>query len=213
MRTFKELFQNEVDEKATPAQIMQNRRKMSRRMKLLAKKSSTKMKKKRARVKRRDPDALQAITKRQAKMMVIKRSLGPEVNYKELPMQKRIQIDQKIVAKKRKVIDIIEEVHNGVLENNSGKPMSDEFELQINKNLNKAVEAAGKIAINQLPSSNRMINIVKSGYDEKLVKRIYKLLLMSEYKRRQSAPGVKLTARSFGKERRYPITNAFTDDE
>ena len=40
-------------------------------------------------------------------MMVIKRSLGPDINYKELPMQKRIQIDQKIVAKKRAVIDKI----------------------------------------------------------------------------------------------------------
>ncbi len=74
-----------------------------------------------------------------------------------------LEMEEVIKDKKRKVIDIIEEVHNGVLENNSGKPMSDEFELQINKNLNKAVEAAGKIAINQLPSSNRMINIVKSG--------------------------------------------------
>ena len=46
-----------------------------------------------------------------------------------------------------------------------------------------------------------------------MVLRIYKLLLMSEYKRRQSAPGVKLTARSFGKERRYPITNAFINDK
>ena len=104
MRTFKELFEDEIDEKQTPAQIMQNRRKMSRRMKILAKKSSTKMKKKRARIRRRDPDALQAIAKRQAKMMVIKRSLGPEVNDKELPMQKRIQIDQKITANKAKVI-------------------------------------------------------------------------------------------------------------
>ena len=107
MRTFKELFEDEIDEKQTPAQIMQNRRKMSRRMKILAKKSSTKMKKKRARVRRRDPDALQAIAKRQAKMMVIKRSLGPDINYKELPMQKRIQIDQKVVAKNRAVIDKI----------------------------------------------------------------------------------------------------------
>ena len=40
-------------------------------------------------------------------MMVIKRSLAPDINYKELPIQKRIQIDQKIVAKKRKVIDKI----------------------------------------------------------------------------------------------------------
>ena len=64
-----------------------------------------------------------------------------------------------------------------------------------------------------IENEESLIDIIKSGYDEKLVKRIYKLLLMSEYKRRQSAPGVKLTARSFGKERRYPITNAFTDDE
>ena len=74
-----------------------------------------------------------------------------------------VEMEEVIKDKKRKVIDIIEEVHNGTLENNSGKPLSDEFELQINKNLNKAVEAAGKIAITQLPSSNRMINIVKSG--------------------------------------------------
>ena len=107
MRTFKELFQEELEEKMTPAQIMQNRRKLGRRMKLLAKKSSVKMKKARMRLRRRDPDALQAIAKRQAKQMVIKRSLGPDVNYKELPIQKRIQIDQKIVAKKRAVIDKI----------------------------------------------------------------------------------------------------------
>ena len=84
-----------------------HRRKMGRRMKILAKKSSVKMKKARMKLRRRDNDALQAIAKRQAKQMVIKRSLGPKVNYKELPMQKRIQIDQKIVAKKRKVIDKI----------------------------------------------------------------------------------------------------------
>ena len=107
MRTFKELFEEDIEEKATPAQIMQNRRKMGRRMKLLAKKSSVKMKKARMKLRRRDTASLEAIAKRQAKMMVIKRSLGPDVNYKELPMQKRIQIDQKIVAKKRAVIDKI----------------------------------------------------------------------------------------------------------
>ena len=58
-----------------------------------------------------------------------------------------------------------------------------------------------------------LLNIINSGHDESIVMRIYKLLLMSEYKRRQSAPGVKLTARSFGKERRYPITNAFINDK
>ena len=107
MRDFKELFQEELEEKMTPAQMMMHRKKMGRKMKLLAKKSSVKAKKERMKLRRRDPDALQAIAKRQAKMMVIKRSLGPDVNYKELPMQKRIQIDQKIVAKKRAVIDKI----------------------------------------------------------------------------------------------------------
>ena len=106
MRNFKELFED-IEEKATPAQMMQNRRKMARRMKILAKKSSVKAKKARMRLRRRGTDALQAAAKRQAKMMVIKRSLGPDVNYKELPMQKRIQIDQKVVAKKRAVIDKI----------------------------------------------------------------------------------------------------------
>ena len=106
MRNFKELFED-IEEKATPAQIMQNRRKMARRMKILAKKSSVKAKKARMRLRRRNPEALQAAAKRQAKMMVIKRTLGPDINYKELPMQKRIQIDQKVVAKKRAVIDKI----------------------------------------------------------------------------------------------------------
>jgi len=45
-----------------------------------------------------------------------------------------------------------------------------------------------------------------------IVKNIYKLILLSEYKRRQAPPGVKLTGRSFGKERRYPITNSFFEE-
>ena len=108
MKTLTELYTevNSVDEKQTPAQAMQTRRKMARRMKLLAKRTSTKMKKKRMKTRRRDADALQKIAQRRAKMAVIKRSMG-NVDYKELPIQKRIQIDQKIVAKKRKVIDKI----------------------------------------------------------------------------------------------------------
>ena len=108
MKTFTELYTevNSIDEKQTPAQAMQTRRKMARRMKLLAKRSSTKMKKKRMRTRRRSDSALATMAQRQAKMAVIKRSMG-NVDYKELPLQKRIQIDQKIVAKKRKVIDKI----------------------------------------------------------------------------------------------------------
>ena len=108
MKTLTELYAevNSVDEKQTPAQAMQTRRKMARRMKILAKRTSTKMKKKRMKTRRRSDDALKNIAAKQAKMAVIKRSMG-NVDYKELPLQKRIQIDQKIVAKKRKVIDKI----------------------------------------------------------------------------------------------------------
>ncbi len=53
--------------------------------------------------------------------------------------------------------------------------------------------------------------IVARGHDEALVKRIQHMLYIAEYKRRQAAPGVKITRRSFGRERRYPITNAFRD--
>tara|TARA_R110000868_G_scaffold3419_4_gene22091 strand:- start:84 stop:1745 length:1662 start_codon:yes stop_codon:yes gene_type:complete len=54
-------------------------------------------------------------------------------------------------------------------------------------------------------------DIVAMGYDRAVVKRIEHLLYISEYKRRQSAPGVKITARNFGRDRRYPITNGFRD--
>jgi NAD+ synthase len=53
--------------------------------------------------------------------------------------------------------------------------------------------------------------IVKRGHDEVLVKRIQHMLYIAEYKRRQAAPGVKITRRNFGRDRRYPITNAFRD--
>jgi NAD+ synthase len=53
--------------------------------------------------------------------------------------------------------------------------------------------------------------IIKRGHDEALVKRIQHMLYIAEYKRRQAAPGVKITRRNFGRDRRYPITNAFRD--
>ncbi len=51
--------------------------------------------------------------------------------------------------------------------------------------------------------------IIAQGFEEKTVKKVAKLLYYSEYKRRQSAPGVKVSNLSFDKDRRYPITNKF----
>ena len=107
MKTLKEILQETsleekpIKPKKSPIQL---RRAMGRRMELLAKKSSTKLKKKRALLRKRDTASLKKSADKQAKMIVIKKQLGPEVNYNELPIQKRIQIDQKIVAKKAKVI-------------------------------------------------------------------------------------------------------------
>ena len=56
-----------------------------------------------------------------------------------------------------------------------------------------------------------MAEIVARGHDEALVKRIQHMLYIAEYKRRQAAPGVKITRRNFGRDRRYPITNGFRD--
>lgn len=51
--------------------------------------------------------------------------------------------------------------------------------------------------------------VVAQGFDRDTVVRIERLLYLAEYKRRQAPPGVKLGARNFGRDRRYPITNAF----
>ncbi|MES2256720.1 MAG: NAD+ synthase [Pseudomonadota bacterium] len=52
---------------------------------------------------------------------------------------------------------------------------------------------------------------VAKGFDAATVKRVEQLLYVSEYKRRQAPPGVKISSRNFGRDRRYPITNAFRD--
>jgi len=57
----------------------------------------------------------------------------------------------------------------------------------------------------------RVAEIVARGHDEATVKKVERMLYLAEYKRRQSAPGVKVTRRNFGRDRRYPIVNRFRD--
>jgi NAD+ synthase (glutamine-hydrolysing) len=52
--------------------------------------------------------------------------------------------------------------------------------------------------------------IADLGFDEITVKRVIRLIDISEYKRRQAPLGVKITSRGFGKDRRYPITNRYS---
>ncbi|HEX3123885.1 MAG TPA: NAD+ synthase [Rhodanobacteraceae bacterium] len=51
--------------------------------------------------------------------------------------------------------------------------------------------------------------IIANGFDEATVRRVARLVLGSEYKRRQSAPGPKISVRAFGRDRRYPITSGW----
>ena len=68
-----------------------------------------------------------------------------------------------INEKKRNVIENIEHIHKGILENKSGKNVSQEFEIQVLSKLNRATTDTGKVALKHLNSSNRMLNMVISG--------------------------------------------------
>jgi NAD+ synthase len=56
-----------------------------------------------------------------------------------------------------------------------------------------------------------LAEIVARGHSPEVVKKVERLLYIAEYKRRQAAPGVKISARNFGRDRRYPITNKFRE--
>jgi len=57
----------------------------------------------------------------------------------------------------------------------------------------------------------RIADIVAEGYEPETVRKVERLLYLAEYKRRQSAPGVKVGPKNFGRDRRYPIVNRFRD--
>ena len=54
--------------------------------------------------------------------------------------------------------------------------------------------------------------IVAQGHPPDIVRQVERLVYIAEYKRRQAAPGVKISSRNFGRDRRYPITNRFRED-
>ena len=66
-----------------------------------------------------------------------------------------------------------------------------------------------KILLGLVDHEKSVEQVVADGYDRDTVVRIERLLHLAEYKRRQAPPGVKLGARNFGRDRRYPITHKF----
>jgi NAD+ synthase len=56
-----------------------------------------------------------------------------------------------------------------------------------------------------------LATIIAAGFERETVMKVERMLYLAEYKRRQAAPGVKVTLKNFGRDRRYPITSRFND--
>jgi len=68
-----------------------------------------------------------------------------------------------------------------------------------------------KIINEYVENDNSLSKIVRKGVDRKTAEKILKMIDLNEYKRRQSAPGIKITPKSFGKDRRLPLTNKYRE--
>ena len=97
-----------------------------------------------------------------------------------------------------------------ITENSITKPPSAELSLnQKDTDSLPPYEILDEILYYLIEKEFSLEEICKKGFKPSVVKKIRNLLVKSEYKRRQAPPGVKISVRSFGKERRYPITNQF----
>ncbi len=70
-------------------------------------------------------------------------------------------------------------------------------------------EVLDPILARYIEQDQSIAEIVAAGFDEATVRRVARLVDRNEYKRRQAPPGVKITRRAFGRDRRYPLTNGF----
>lgn len=74
-----------------------------------------------------------------------------------------------------------------------------------------AYEDLDQILMGLIEEDLSVEDIVSEGFDRAMVEKVAKLVKASEHKRRQSPPGPKISSRAFARERRYPITNGFSD--
>lgn len=70
-------------------------------------------------------------------------------------------------------------------------------------------EALDGILERYVEGEEAVAEIVAAGYDEQTVREVARMVDRSEHKRRQAPPGVRITTKAFGKDRRLPITNAY----
>ncbi|MBI3393132.1 MAG: NAD+ synthase [Nitrospirae bacterium] len=70
-------------------------------------------------------------------------------------------------------------------------------------------EILDPILAQYVENDRSVAEIVRKGFDEEIVRKVARMVDRSEYKRRQAPPGIKITPRAFGRDRRMPITNRF----
>ncbi|MFZ9161827.1 MAG: NAD(+) synthase, partial [Burkholderiaceae bacterium] len=74
-------------------------------------------------------------------------------------------------------------------------------------------EVLDDILVRFVEQGQATAEILAAGHDRETLSKVYRLLRSSEYKRRQAAPGVRITPRAFGRDWRFPLTNRFLEKE
>jgi NAD+ synthase (glutamine-hydrolysing) len=88
-------------------------------------------------------------------------------------------------------------------------PSAELREDQLDQDSLPAYEVLDRILELSVEQDMPIDEVVKAGFDRETVVRVLGLVQRNEYKRRQSAPGVRITRRAFGRDRRYPITSGY----
>ncbi len=89
-------------------------------------------------------------------------------------------------------------------------PTAELSENQFDQNFLPAYEILDDIIERYIERDESVAEIIKAGFDPDVVQLVTRLIDKNEYKRRQAAPGVRITEHAFGKDRRYPITSGFS---
>jgi NAD+ synthase len=90
-------------------------------------------------------------------------------------------------------------------------PSAELRENQTDQDTLPPYDALDQILERLVEREESIATIVAAGFDRNTVMRVERMLTIAEYKRRQAAPGVKVTLKNFGRDRRYPIVNRFRD--
>jgi NAD+ synthase (glutamine-hydrolysing) len=88
-------------------------------------------------------------------------------------------------------------------------PSAELREDQVDQDTLPDYEVLDKILELSVEQDLSVADVVKAGFDQQTVEKVVGMVQRNEYKRRQSAPGVRITRRAFGRDRRYPITSGY----